>query len=202
MPPDDFAAMVGLAKSGDRSAMDWILNEIQPLLGSWALQVLRGAPDVSVSDVIQVSRVAIWEHIDQFDGAENGRVAFFAWARRVVHTRAINYVRDLNRQCRRPAEPVVSIGGSNESSSAERNPIDPAANSPSPSELAVAEEESRRIQNAIEMLPSETDRAVIRKHFFEDQSLPQIAAELGLPFEEVRRLYRRCMRLLEDALAD
>ena len=46
----------------------------------------------------------------------------------------------------------------------------------------------------------ETDAAVLRLHFHEELSLPDVAERLQLDFKEVRRRYRSRMRDLERLL--
>ena len=70
-PPDTFSALLLRAQSGDRRAMDLILEEFQSLLEKTASGYAD--PDQaaeSASDLVQESKLRAWQRVGQFRGAE------------------------------------------------------------------------------------------------------------------------------------
>ncbi len=63
-----------------------------------------------------------------------------------------------------------------------------------------ANEEADVIRDAVNRLPDELDRAMLRLRFFEGRSLRQIAEELPLSYDQVRDRFRGIMRRLEREL--
>ena len=61
-------------------------------------------------------------------------------------------------------------------------------------------ERSLLVQRALENIPDEADREIIRLFFFEQLSLSQIAQRLDWSYDRVRERYRQGMRQLERLL--
>jgi RNA polymerase sigma-70 factor (ECF subfamily) len=97
MPHNEFAGVLGRARTGDADAFAWLFRRTQPLLLRY-LNVLGGA-DVC-EDVASETWVSIVRDLATFDGDED---AFRAWLVTVARHRLI----DLRRaQARRPAVPT------------------------------------------------------------------------------------------------
>jgi len=72
----------------------------------------------------------------------------------------------------------------------------------SPAASAQAEEDARLVRSAIDQIPGETDRAIIRLRFGEGLSLQEISQRLSLSYDEVRDRFHASIRHLEQELAE
>jgi RNA polymerase sigma factor (sigma-70 family) len=78
--------------------------------------------------------------------------------------------------------------------------IDPAGREPPGSANVRADERARLIQEAIDTLPDAAEREIVRRRFFAEQPLEEIAAALGLSYDQVRYRYEKSMKRLEGRL--
>ena len=78
--------------------------------------------------------------------------------------------------------------------------IDPAARGPEPATNVRTGEEARLVQEALENIPDEEDRKIVRLSFFEELSFRQIAGRLNLVYGRVHTGYHQGLRQLEQDL--
>jgi RNA polymerase sigma factor (sigma-70 family) len=144
--------------------------------------------------------VRVLSKLGQFRGAdetddEQARKLFRGWIRRVAHTVLVN--RSRRRVARRPA---VSLRPPRAGESMDGGVLEPPARGPTGSANVRTAEQSRLIQEALDSLPDPTDREIMRRRFFEEQTLEVIAAELGLTYDQVRERCRKSMNRLQHVL--
>jgi RNA polymerase sigma-70 factor, ECF subfamily len=204
-PPDTFSELLLRAQSGDRRAMDLILEEFQPLLEKTASGYAD--PDQaaeSASDLVQESKLRAWQRVGQFRGAGDEiqlRAMFGAWLGQIARSIGLNAREARNARKRRAPNAVhVRIGGGGGSST--HAGFDPASSDPTPSAEAGKDERASLIQAALERLPSAESREVLRLCFFDGLTLRQVAERLALTYSQVRERYHAAMRVLERDLKD
>ena len=56
------------------------------------------------------------------------------------------------------------------------------------------------VRRAVEQIPDDADRGIIRLFFFEQLSMSRIAERFGWTYDQVRERYRRGIRQLERLL--
>jgi RNA polymerase sigma factor (sigma-70 family) len=182
------------ARSGDRAATDELLARIRP----WLEQLARNhsgpqRPDGSTSDLVQEAWLRAWQKLDQFQGAADEAQAlamFRVWLARIVSRLGLNAVRDQRAKQRTPPGKLLHLDGRGGTASGDSAAVlDPSAGELTPSANAQADEQARRVQEALARLSDPLDRYIIRLRFFEGISLRQIAERLGSNHETVRQRY-------------
>jgi RNA polymerase sigma factor (sigma-70 family) len=200
IPSEGFNALLKRAQAGDRMALDSLLADFRPYLEKVARS--HGAsPDAgqSVPDLVQEVCLRIWRKLDQFKATDDDRrtlALFRAWVVRIVGRLSLNRWRNHGARRRTPAEGLVRLGDP-DGSGGER---EPAGREPTPSATARHAEQLEWVRAALERLPSEPGREILRLHFFEGLSLREVAGRVGLSYDQVRERYRTSMRFLEREL--
>lgn len=205
MDSDGFHILVRKAQDGDRGAMDRVLVALRPRLEKMA----RGyadpiRPAQSTSDLLQESCLRAWQKLGTFQGGQGDEETFAkfqAWIGRIVRNLGLNQQREGGAMRRSPPEEVLSLdrprpGASGTSAAG----IDAPARGPSPSSHAHMDDMARRVRAALAELNDQTDAVIVRMHFFDEMSFPQIAKRLALRYDQVRERYRSTMRSLEREL--
>jgi RNA polymerase sigma-70 factor (ECF subfamily) len=205
MEPDGFHDLVRRAQAGDRQAMNRVLELLRPHLEAQARRYADPArASASVSDLVQEVRLRAWQKIDQFRGGttdEQTLALFRAWLGQIVQRLGLNAQRRRKAQRRQPPQPLVPLSPSaGEGAPSRAGGIDPVADGPTPSVNVRADEEARLVQAALEKIPDETDRAILRLRFFDGLSLRQTALQLGLGYDKVRDRYQLLLQRLEREL--
>jgi RNA polymerase sigma factor (sigma-70 family) len=195
-----FTDLLRDAQGGSRDAMDRLLAIIRPELERLAEGYAdpRRAAE-STQDVVQEAWVRAWQKLDQFRGAdtsEETQAMFRAWVAQILHRVGLNAQRAWRAPMRRPRNAaIVRIAGP-----AGDSGVEPPADSPTPSALVRADEESVRVREALSRMADETDRRIVTARFFDGLSLREVARRLDLPYEKVRRRFEAAMRDLERDL--
>jgi RNA polymerase sigma-70 factor (ECF subfamily) len=198
-----FLNLLADARAGDRQATEKLLALMRPWLEQLAR---RHAPprraDGSTADLVQEAWLRAWQKLDQFQGSDNEVQAlamFRAWLERIVCRLGLNATRDQKAQQRNPGSPFLQLDGARASGSS--GPVlDPSDGRPTPSANVQAEEEARRVHEALARLPDPLDRDIVRLRFFQGLSLRQIATQLGRDHETVRQRYHAAMHRLQGDL--
>src|SRR6516165_10556226 len=178
MHPNGFRDLVDRARHGDREAVERLLTLIRP----WLDDLARGRADPA--DLAQEAWLRSWQKLDQFQGGgdDSQTLALFrAWLRRIVERLGLNRARDEQAQSRKPPGPLLRLDQPLEA--------EPAALEPPPAAHAEAVERAERVRHALERLPDDTDRAIVRLRFFEGLSLRQVAERLQRNHELVRQRF-------------
>jgi len=155
--------LVARSQAGDATALNELMRRWCPRLHRQA-RALTGREDAAW-DVTQEAAMAIAGRLDRLDDP----VAFPAWAFRILHRKAIRWIRNQQRQRRR------------DQTFQEQAARDHPPRHEDPREAALAE--------ALAGLPPES-RALMTLHYFEGLSLGEVAEVLGIPPGTVKsRLY-------------
>ncbi len=195
-----FRDLILRAQAGDPTAIERLFQEVLPFVEG-LVRAGGVRPEDSVSDHAQNTCERILIKLDQFHGAQNAMddeqalAQFRAWVRMVAHTVKVNGVRR-----RGPRQPVVSFQSPGPGDSTERPENDPPGREPTGSANVRAEERARLIQEAIDTLPDPKNREILRRRFFEEQTLDVIATDLGLTYDQVRYRCDQSMKRLEKLL--
>lgn len=70
---------------------------------------------------------------------------------------------------------------------------------PEPEEVVILEEEAAAVRDAVDALPPRL-QLVVRRHFYEDRTLTQIGADLGVTESRVCQLMKEARKALAEAL--
>jgi RNA polymerase sigma factor (sigma-70 family) len=206
MEPDGFHDLIRRAQAGDQQAMERVLELLRPHLEQLARRYAdpRRA-SASAADLVQEVRLRAWQKLNQFRGGEGDEqtlALFRGWLGQMVQRLGMNVQRRRKARRRQPPQPIVPLGapGADDSTTPPGPGSDPAADQPTPSMNVRADEQGRLVREALEKIPDETDRALLRLRFFEGVSLRQAARQLDLSYDTARERYQRCLRRLEAEL--
>jgi RNA polymerase sigma factor (sigma-70 family) len=200
MQADGFRDLVRTAQAGDPKAVERLFQAVLPLVERLVRARGLRAGD-SVSDHAQNACVRILTRLDQFRGADEVTddaqvVALFrAWVRLIARTVVLNSDRD-----NAVPQPIVSLQSAAAGESTEGGAIEPPGREPTGSANVRAEERAQLIQEALDTLPDPTDREILRRRFFAEQTLELIATELGLSYDQVRYRCEKSMTRLQRRL--
>lgn len=180
--PDD--ELVAAARSGDRDALETLLERHHDRLAALCRRLCRDAGDAQ--DATQDALVAIVRGLDRFDG----RSSFATWSHRIATNACLD---ELRRRSRRPVP--ADPGPSDEL--VDRGPhrsVDPA-------DAALASDERRRLSAALEALPEEFREAVLLRDVA-DLDYREIGELLGLRPGTVRSRIARGRGRLAQLLGE
>jgi RNA polymerase sigma factor (sigma-70 family) len=203
--PPLFQDLLRRAQGGDRQAVDELLVLLRPHLEQLARKYAD--PDratASTADLVQEAGLRIWQKLDQFKGAddEGQTLAMFGdWVGQIVRHLGLDRQRQRHAQRRKPSKKLLRLdAGAADRTDTDAGRIDPAGSGPTPSANISAAERARLIQAAVERMPQETDRQIVRLCFFDGLSLRQIAEQLQLSYDKVRQRYHHSLKVLEREL--
>ena len=165
------AAHIAAAAAGDRAALEALVVAVMPRVRNLVRYLVRG--DAEAEDLAQEALVAIVRGLP--GQREDGR--FAAWADRVTVRSTFAGLRRA-RRARAPLD-----GGAD------------LASVPHPDEPPDEYARRRAAARMLDQLPDE-QRQVIALHHVLELSVPEIADELGIPFETVRSRLRLGMARL------
>lgn len=204
MQADGFRELLRDAQAGDRAAAERLLAVVRQHLAQSAVKFADvGHAAESTSDLVQEASLKLWQRLDQFRGGESDEeclAMFLAWSVQIVNRLGLNAQRDRSTQRRSPAGPVLRLATRSGDGADSGWPAEPASAGQTPSANVRAGEEATVIRDAVNRLPDELDRAMLRLRFFEGRSLRQIAEELPLSYDQVRDRFRAIMQRLEREL--
>lgn len=197
------------AQSGDASARAALMDRFAPCVEQFCRDAsVRSDGDLSSTDVVQEAWLRIWQKFHQFRGPDDEQhveATLFNWLRQTARSVIVNLCESRAAQRRNPPAPLVRVdspsnGSSSSGPSANHHTL--VANDDTPSEIAIAEEEARRIEAAINALSDPIDRDIIRSRFFAEVSLAQLAERIGIDYDEARQRFHRAMVELEKQLSE
>jgi RNA polymerase sigma-70 factor, ECF subfamily len=172
--PEAERELVERARAGDEDAFRMLMTRHRDRAYGIALRITRSPQDAE--DVTQQAFVRVWRALPDF----RGESSFATWLHRIVARRALDRASSLN------------------SARAREEDLDPAASSvPIP-----AHERDvillRRLEHLMNRL-SAAQRAVIALHYWDEQSVEEIAAALAMPENTVKTHLRRARAALREA---
>jgi RNA polymerase sigma-70 factor (ECF subfamily) len=147
------------------------------------------------SDLVQQTLLQAQRKLDQFQGATEAELA--AWLRRIL-ANELAQARRTFRQEKRDVGRENSYEELVEQSSMRLAGL-PAGEDMSPSEHAEFNERALRIAAAVESLP-EAQREAVILHYFQDLTLPEIAARVQKSTTAVAGLVHRGLKALRSTL--
>lgn len=160
--PDELLAAV--AHSRDRSAFATLFRFYGPRLKSHLLG--RGADPGTAEEIVQDVMLTVWRKAEQFDAT---RGSASTWIYTLARNAFIDRVRREYRPEVDPRDPVLDA-------------TEPGAGA---DRLVLDAESQREMAAAVESLPVEQQH-VIKRSYFQGQSLSQISAAEGLPLGTVK----------------
>ncbi len=172
-------------RSGDPAAFDSLFERNAEALLARIRRLLPAAirRKVSVSDVLQETRITAYAKCSAFEGG--GEAGFRSWLLRIAELKAREAVRRHAGTAKRAAGREITEGG--------RPALaDLRAPGPSPSEVAIAAERRRAVERALGALP-EDYRTILVLTRFEGLSLADAAARMGRSREAAKKLHGRAM---------
>ncbi|MCB9466066.1 MAG: sigma-70 family RNA polymerase sigma factor [Candidatus Eisenbacteria bacterium] len=167
--PGDTGVLLRRLRDGDDVAKEQLFTRYLPILTRWAHRRLppQGRDLRDTQDLVQDTLLRALRRIDGFE--HRGEGAFLAYLRQVL----VNSVRDeARRQAVRPG----------------RSPLQSDLAGPAPDHLAamIDDEESERLERALQRLGEEQRQAIVLRIEF-GLSHAEVAAMLGKPTPEAAR---------------
>lgn len=169
-------------QQGDEVALDVVVGRYQPRILLLACRVLGDR--VMAEEATAQTLVKIWNRCGQW----RGQSAAGTWIYRIAVRTVLDVQRSQNRWWRRWSRPI---------------PAEMHDGSGGPEEEASRREQSRereqRVQAALGQLP-EADRVLVHLYYFEEQTLGEIEAILGVPKANLKMRLARARQKLRSLL--
>ena len=166
-------ALVGRAAAGDREAFRELVDRHRDRAYGLALRIVRSAHDAE--DVAQEAFVRAWLALPRF----RGDAGFGTWLHRIVARRAFDRLEEMKRRRGREA-PVEA---------AEALAAAPGGGG--------GAGRARRLERLVAALPP-AQRAAVTLFYYEDRSVEQVAAALGIPVNTVKTHLSRARAALRE----
>jgi len=166
------------AISGDKEAFGYLYDHY--FLQIFKYLLIRTDNQEDAEDMTETVFMKAWEHLPRFGGKKEER-NFRAWLYRIAHNIVIDHYR--TRKHFSPLETISQI------STAEGEP----------DRIAVDNEDSRKIIEAIKRL-DENSQKVIVSRFFGDLSHKETALSIGISENNVRVIQYRALKKIRDML--
>jgi RNA polymerase sigma-70 factor (ECF subfamily) len=176
--------LLARARAGDAAAFCLLLGPLQPRLFRQAVAMTN---DLSVAeDLVSDTRMRAWKNLSRY----NETCRFSTWLYAILlhcHQEAVRRARSRPVSLTRfPISEATEIH--------QRHENDPDSG-PSPAAAAAQNEVARQLNRCVAVLP-EKHREIIQLRFFEDASLPDMAAVLGCSVGTVKsRLHHALEKL-------
>ena len=167
--------IAGIARDGDRGCFIALFGHYAPRIKSYLVH--RGLALTVSEDLAQETMLRVWRKAGAFDPS---RATPAAW----IFTIARNLRIDTVRRERRPPDFRYDAE---------------LATPPTPEQNLNIRNDQERVRAAIEKLPAAQSQ-VLKLAFFEDQTHPDIARQLGLPLGTVKSRIRLASAALRAAL--
>jgi RNA polymerase sigma factor (sigma-70 family) len=180
-----FLATLREAQAGDPQALRALIDRFRFDVQVVCQTVEVSGGDLSRADLQQEVWLRVLSRLNQFAGSDNETICeamFRKWLRKSGRNVVLNVVEQRQALCRRPEHRPADIGARSSSAWAQ-DPED----SETPSRLAIAREEGLRVRAAIAAIPCPQQRRVVELRFLEQRSLRDIAAELGMTYDQARQ---------------
>lgn len=188
---------VGRAISGDRAALSQLLlKHYDALRGHIARRIsveLQGL--VRADDILHQTFVRAAQSLDGFQVRPDG--SFRGWLQTIAENLLKDAAKRRRRERRAPDGPRAGAASDDSSVAALVERL--ARDSSTPVGHAQRQENIRRVLTALAALPDE-QRAVLERHYLQDQTLDEIAIALGRTRDAVRGICYRARRNLRDIM--
>jgi RNA polymerase sigma factor (sigma-70 family) len=206
--PNGFCELVRQAKAGRSEARADLLDQFRLCVVQICRETGgRDGAELTTDDLVQEVWLRVLEKLEQFHGSEDNQqtaAMFYNWVRMTARSVVFNLREARDAQCRTPPGLLVRLDAANGNGSTldHRPNNSPASNDKTPSAIFVAQERVERVNQAIDSLPDELDRTIIRGRFFQGESLRQISERLEITYDKVRERFHISLRRLESELSD
>lgn len=159
------AALVGMARCGDRGAFSELVARNYQTCLRMALSVLKNRSDAE--DEVQNTCLKALEHLDQF----RGDAKFSTWLVRILMNQCLMRFRAARRSREESADAQGQEGS--------RRMTRLEADTPTPEQLILRSQFHEMLHTEIGRVPVPYRHALVRTHLH-GRSLPDVAAELGI----------------------
>jgi RNA polymerase sigma-70 factor (ECF subfamily) len=181
-PPHlDEPEILARSRRGDVAAFAVLVNRYRDRAYGLALRVTRSATDAE--EVAQDAFVSAWGSLDRF--REDAR--FSTWLYRIVWRKSLDRSESIRRRGRR--EVAVEDPG--------RLEAEGTAGPGSPGPPGLAPGDAARLERHLGALP-ELSRAVVTLYYYEDRSVSDVAAALGIPEGTVKTHLHRSRAAIRE----
>jgi RNA polymerase sigma-70 factor (ECF subfamily) len=180
----DDRVLVIRAQSGDKAAFDQLVNKYRDRIVKLSLRYTRNWADAE--DVAQTTFIKAFLGLPQF----RGEAAFYSWLHRI----AINSAKNL---CAQRARELVSMAESPGEVLAQDSRT--LANIETPEDIALTDEMSHVVNEAIGQLSREQRTAIILREL-EGQSYAAMAVAMSCPIGTVRSRVFRAREAIDEEL--
>jgi RNA polymerase sigma-70 factor (ECF subfamily) len=191
----DVPALLAAARAGSREALGQVIEVFRPYLLLVARQELdpafqgKGSP----SDLVQETFLEAHRDFDRFHGTTSEEL--LAWLRQLLLHNVADFTRRYRDTAKRGAGREVPLEAGSSSSPGP----EPCADTPSPSQEAIANEEAERFAGALKQLPDDY-RQVILLRYQEQHSFEEIGQLLQRTPNAARMLWLRAVERLKKEL--
>jgi RNA polymerase sigma-70 factor, ECF subfamily len=168
---------IARAAGGDRVAADSLVRELMPRVRNLVRYLVQG--DADVDDMAQIALVAVLRGLPTF----RAEGTFKAWTDRIVVRETLAFVRKRRARDSGRREPTAEVFAIDGTSRTEAYAM------------------RRRLVQCLDAL-SEDQRQVIVLHHVLGLSMPEVAEEVGVPFETARSRHRLGMTKLRALMDD
>lgn len=180
--PTEEAALIAAIGRSDERAFLAVYERFSAPLYSLVFKMLQSPEDAE--EILQSVFIQVWKKAGTYDP---GRCAVFTWLVHITRSRAIDRLRQRQRQAR--------------TLDAATQEADPAAVSDDGNAAAVLlHENAASVQAALAKIPAE-QREAIELAFFKGMSQTEIAEVIAAPLGTVKARIRRGLMRLRDSLA-
>jgi len=177
LPPSPPDPRVAKAAAGDRTCAEELLQELLPRVRNLVRYLAWG--DVDVDDISQLALIEIARSFHNY----RGEGALHSWAERITTRVALHHLRRRRAEERRR----TSL------SPAELHVLSPRNEQPDEYTLR------RKTVRMLDDLPDDQRQALVMHHVV-GLSVPELASELGIPFETARSRLRLGVQKLREQL--
>jgi RNA polymerase sigma-70 factor (ECF subfamily) len=188
------------ARQGDAAGRDELFAACRNLLHHLARAHVESAirAKVDASDIIQETMLEAHRDFSRFQGRTEGE--WVAWLRRILSRNAADFIRRYRATGKRNARREVSLKGPTDDSQAPGAP-EPAADDPTPSQIAIHRDHQLRMAEALTRLPPDYREVVMLRNL---QRLPfdEVAQRMNRSRPAAQMLWMRAIRRLQELLEE
>lgn len=187
-PAQEDAALVQRVRSGDRTAMDEIVQRHYRNVFNLAYRLSGNYDDAQ--DIVSEAFIRVHNALPSFRGDAH----FTTWLYRIVKNVFLDERKKQRVRAHSSLEEMVDL----DDSAVSRQVEDPA---PGPEWLVERGERSETVHQAVQQLP-EAQRLMIALYHFQHRSYEEIAEVMGLPIGTVKSRLNRARQALSGKLRD
>ncbi|QDU55925.1 sigma-70 family RNA polymerase sigma factor [Aeoliella mucimassa] len=200
-PPEKLLQLVSLIRLGDLQALARVFALQRPrLLRTVQFRLDRRlAGRIDPEDVLQEAYLAAVDRIGHFSGET--AASLYVWLRLIVTQCLADLYRRHHGAQKRDVGREVSLQATNPAQNTSCCiAVELSGKLTSPSQAAIREEQSRRLQELIEEM-DEIDREVLALRHFEELTNSETAEVLGIQPKAASIRYIRALRRLKDVMS-